>query len=73
TRLSPLLLRLAGLFLPEAAELPEMIYQWRTPYILDDSQFRARFGASPTPLATAANATLDWARSHYATHLRAAA
>jgi nucleoside-diphosphate-sugar epimerase len=73
TRLSPLLLRLAGLFLPEAGELPEMIYQWRTPYILDDSQFRARFGAAPTPLATAANATLEWARSHYAANLRAAA
>lgn len=73
TRLSLLLLRVAGLFLPEAAELPEMIYQWRTPFILDDSQFRARFGATPTPLATAANATLDWARSHYAGGARVAA
>ena len=73
TRLSPLLLRVAGLFLPEAAELPEMIYQWRTPYILDDSQFRARFNAAPTPLATAANATLTWARAHYQRGTRVAA
>ena len=73
TRLSPLLLRVAGLFLPEAAELPEMIYQWRTPYILDDSQFRARFNVAPTPLATAANATLTWARAHYHRGTRVAA
>jgi nucleoside-diphosphate-sugar epimerase len=73
TRLAPLLLRIAGLFLPEAAELPEMIYQWRTPYILDDAQFRARFGAQPTPLATAANATLVWARSQYGGGSRSAA
>jgi nucleoside-diphosphate-sugar epimerase len=73
TRLSPLLLRVAGVFLPEAGELPEMIYQWRAPFILDDAQFRARFNAAPTPLATAANATLAWARSHYQRGARAAA
>lgn len=65
TRLSPLLLRIAGLFLPEAGELPEMIYQWRTPYILDDAQFRARFGAAPTPLARAIEATVAWARTRH--------
>jgi nucleoside-diphosphate-sugar epimerase len=65
TRLSPFLIRIAGLFLPEAGELPEMIYQWRTPYILDDSQFRARFGATPTPLAQAVEATVAWARARY--------
>src|SRR5262249_29928840 len=65
TRRSPLLLRIAGLFLPEAGELPEMIYQWRTPYILDDSQFRARFAATPTPLARAVEATVAWARAQY--------
>jgi nucleoside-diphosphate-sugar epimerase len=71
TRLSPLLLRIAGLFLPEAGELPEMIYQWRAPFILDDAQFRARFGATPTPLARAVEATVAWARAQYG--VRAAA
>jgi nucleoside-diphosphate-sugar epimerase len=65
TRLSPLLLRIAGLFLPEAGELPEMIYQWRAPFVLDDAQFRARFGATPTPLARAVEATVAWARARY--------
>jgi nucleoside-diphosphate-sugar epimerase len=65
TRLSPLLLRLAGLFIPEAGELPEMIYQWRTPFVLDDSQFRSRFATTPTPLPAAVAATVAWARARY--------
>jgi nucleoside-diphosphate-sugar epimerase len=66
TRLSPLLLRIAGLFLPEAGELPEMIYQWRAPFILDDARFRARFAATPTPLPGAVEATVAWARARHA-------
>jgi nucleoside-diphosphate-sugar epimerase len=73
TRMSPLLLRIAGLFIPEAGEVPEMIYQWRTPYILDDSQFRSRFAATLTPLAAAVAATAAWARKHYRAGAAAAA
>jgi hypothetical protein len=73
TRLSPLMLRIAGLFIPEAAQIPEMIYQWRTPYVLDDSRYRARFHVHPTELAAAVNATLTWARACYGRNTRAAA
>jgi nucleoside-diphosphate-sugar epimerase len=59
-RLTPFMARLAGLFIPEAKELPEMMYQWEGPYILDDSDFRARFDAHPTPLAIAARDTVEW-------------
>jgi nucleoside-diphosphate-sugar epimerase len=72
TRLSPLLLRIAGLFIPEAGELPEMIYQWRAPFILDDAQFRSRFDASPTPLERAVAETVAWARKRYAAPAAAA-
>jgi nucleoside-diphosphate-sugar epimerase len=65
-RLAPLLLRVFGLFLPEAGELPEMIYQWQSPFVLDDRRFRAAFGATPTPAATVVADTLAWAREHYA-------
>jgi hypothetical protein len=71
TRLSPLLLRIAGPFIPEAGELPEMIYQWRTPLVLDDAQFRGRFAAAPTRRSSAA-ATVAWARARYASAPRAA-
>ena len=60
------MLRIAGLFIPEAGEVPEMIYQWRGPYILDDAQFRSRFAATPTPLARAVAETVAWARKRYA-------
>ena len=73
TRRSPLLLRIAGLFNPEAGQVPEMIYQWRGPFILDDSQFRSRFAVFPTPLATAVGATLAWARAQYDRRAGAAA
>lgn len=59
--LTPLLLRLAGLFIPEAGELPEMLYQWRSPFILDDTRFRARFGAAPTPRERVVAETFAWA------------
>jgi nucleoside-diphosphate-sugar epimerase len=65
TRLSPLLARIAGLFIPEARELPEMMYQWETPYVVDDSPFRARFGAAATPIDDAVTATVAWAQGHY--------
>ena len=73
TRLSPMLLRVAGIFLPEAKELPEMMYQWRAPFVLDDRAFRARFGAAPTALAPAVAATIAWARASYAAPERVAA
>jgi len=72
-RLSPFLLRIAGLFIPEAGELPEMIYQWRAPFILDDTLFRRRFAATPTPLAQAVAATVAWARAANGAGARAAA
>jgi nucleoside-diphosphate-sugar epimerase len=73
TRLSPLLLRIAGWFIPEAGQVPEMIYQWRRPFILDDSQFRRRFAATPTPLPRASAATVAWARARYGGSSRAVA
>ncbi len=61
--IGPWAMHLAGLFVPEAGELPEMMYQWQAPFRLDDSRFRATFGASPTPLDEAVRATAAWARA----------
>lgn len=63
--LAPFVLRLAGLFMREAGELPEMVYQWRAPFVLDDTRFRARFGAVPTPLARVMSDTFSWATATY--------
>jgi nucleoside-diphosphate-sugar epimerase len=73
TRLSPLLLRVAGIFIPEAKELPEMMYQWRAPFLLDDRAYRARFGAKETALEPAVKATIEWARATFSEHAAVAA
>lgn len=61
-RMSRLTLRAAGVFVPFMRELPEMAYQWEMPFTIDDSKFRARFGATPTPLAEQIATTVAWAR-----------
>jgi nucleoside-diphosphate-sugar epimerase len=59
-------LRAAGLFWPTGAEIAEMTYQWRQPYVLDDARFRARFGIYPTGWEETVQATVDWGRAAYA-------
>lgn len=60
---SPLMLRLAGLFVPIVREMNEMAYQFNEPFCVDDSQFRAAFGAQTTPLVEAVAATVAWHKS----------
>lgn len=62
----PWLLRALGLFVPEAGEVVEMLYQWRAPFVLDDSAIRAALGLAPTPQAEVVRATVAWARAHFA-------
>ena len=64
--LSPWALKAVGLFVPEAREVPEMLYQWQGPFVLDDAAFRARFGAGPTPMEEVVEQTIAWARETYA-------
>lgn len=58
-----LVLHAMGLFIPEVKELLEMRYQWATPYVLDDSKFRAAFGASATPFEDGIRETVRWMKS----------
>lgn len=44
------LLRVLGVFSKSMRGMIEMLPQWESPYRVDDSGFRARFGASPTSL-----------------------
>jgi nucleoside-diphosphate-sugar epimerase len=59
------LLKPLGVFMPMMRELKEMIYQWDEPFIVDDSQFRARFDVSLVTVDEAARATLAWAKDAY--------
>jgi len=60
--LSRFTLRALGLFAPFMGEVPEMIYQFEMPYVLDDTKFRARFDLSPTPIDAQVAETIAWAK-----------
>ena len=48
---SPMLLRLLGLFMPTMRELVEMLYQYDHDYCFDSTKFTQRFTLTPTPYA----------------------
>ncbi len=49
TVVSPLMIRLFGLFIPVMREMPEMMYQYDRDYFFDSSKFTSRFGITATP------------------------
>ncbi|MCK6578844.1 MAG: NAD-dependent epimerase/dehydratase family protein [Anaerolineae bacterium] len=58
------MMRLAGLFVPAAREMVEMMYEFEQSFILDSSAFTRTFGMTATPLEVGLRATLDWFRAH---------
>ncbi|OGO35549.1 MAG: NAD-dependent dehydratase [Chloroflexi bacterium RBG_16_57_11] len=58
------MLRIGGLFIPEARETVEMMYEFEKPFIVDDSQYKRTFGDHATPLRDAIRATVAWYRQH---------
>jgi nucleoside-diphosphate-sugar epimerase len=60
TRVSPLTLRVAGLFIPAAGEMVEMLYEFDEPYLLDSSAIERELGLRPTPLDVSVPATVEW-------------
>ena len=54
----------AGLFVPGAREMVEMMYEFEKPFIVDSSKFELAFGMQPTPLRTAVKKTVAWYRAH---------
>lgn len=60
TVMGELMLRLGGLFIPEARETVEMMYEFTKPFVVDSSRFANAFGDIATPHETAMQATLAW-------------
>ena len=52
------LVRLAGVFVPVMRELPEVLYQFTAPFIIDSSETTEVFGLEPTPLDETLRLTL---------------
>ena len=58
------MMALAGLFIPEAKELVEMMYEFKKPFIVDSSKFEATFGLQATPMREAIKETITWYKNH---------
>jgi nucleoside-diphosphate-sugar epimerase len=61
-----LMMSIGGLFIPEARETVEMLYEFERPFVVDSSRFEAAFGQRPTPLTEGIRRTLAWYRAHQA-------
>jgi nucleoside-diphosphate-sugar epimerase len=59
-----LMMSIGGLFIPEARESVEMMYEFEKPFIIDSSKFEKTFGMSATPLREAIKETVAWYKSH---------
>ena len=58
------MLWIGGLFIPEARESLEMMYEFEEPFEVDSGRFERTFGMKATPLREAAEATVAWYRAH---------
>ncbi|MFO1408259.1 MAG: NAD(P)H-binding protein [Steroidobacteraceae bacterium] len=60
---SPLAMRVAGLFNPLARASVEMMYEFTAPFVVASTRFEATFGLSATPIDQGIAATVAWYRS----------
>lgn len=66
------MMALGGLFIPEARETVEMLYEFERPFVVDSSRFEAAFGLRPTPVEEGIRRTVAWYRAHQAAQPAAA-
>jgi len=62
--LGKFMLWMGGLFVPEAKETVEMMYEFEQPFIVDSSKFEKTFGMKATPIREAIKETVAWYKSH---------
>jgi len=63
TAISPLMMRLAGLFIPAARESVEMMYEFTEPFVVDSRLSEATLGVQPTPVELGVARTVEWYRT----------
>jgi nucleoside-diphosphate-sugar epimerase len=59
-----LMMAIGGLFIPEARETVEMMYEFDKPFIVDSSKFEKTFGLKATPMREAIRETVNWYKNH---------
>jgi nucleoside-diphosphate-sugar epimerase len=58
------MMAIGGLFIPEARETVEMMYEFERPFVVDSSKFERTFGMKATPVREAIQATVEWYKTH---------
>jgi len=58
------MMTIGGLFIPEAKETVEMMYEFEEPFVIDSSKFEKAFGMKATPMRAAIKETVAWYKSH---------
>jgi nucleoside-diphosphate-sugar epimerase len=64
TVVSPLMMRIAGLFVPEARASVEMMYEFTEPFVVDSNRFQRAFALEPTPVEIGIERTVSWYKKH---------
>ena len=59
-----LMMSIGGLFIPEARETVEMMYEFEQPFIVDSTKFENTFGMKATPIRVGIKETMAWYKSH---------
>ena len=59
-----LMMSIGGLFIPEAKETVEMMYEFNKPFIVDSNKFEKTFGIKATPIREAIQETVTWYKNH---------
>jgi nucleoside-diphosphate-sugar epimerase len=59
------MMRLAGLFIPAAREIVEMIYEFEKDFVVDGSKFTRAFGLQATPYREGVEQTVAWYRQNF--------
>jgi nucleoside-diphosphate-sugar epimerase len=63
---SPLMIRLVGLFTPEARASAEMMYEFTEMFVVDSSRIEREFDLSATPITVGIERTIAWYRGYLA-------
>ena len=58
------MMKIGGLFIPAARELPEVLYEFEEDFVVDHSDYSSIFGDHATVLDQSLSETIDWWRSH---------
>ena len=64
TVVSPLMIRIVGLFVPGARASVEMMYEFTEPFVVDSKRIQSTFGLQPTPVDTGIERTVSWYKGH---------